>query len=263
MLFCAYSVISFFAIPLLSLCGSDFLYAGVPCVGFLLVYCMNAMESFQLYHGVHQCSTLYIVDWKKFHQMQKMFCFLPFTHSPTNLNNMSFTSQLLYTSLIFCIVYHTAFCLYSQSTKQLSYPSFHFFPIQCYVFLPSRCLWSAVLTGAGLEVALSEDGGDGGGIIQAVVIVWAEGWWIQNWANCCTGFSPATQNHHWYYQYQSLSLMTVETHCYLSLALFSNGARWAQCSLCWQYKGTTCISLLLVGACLEFNSPWYMSNVLF
>lgn len=195
--------------------------------------------------------------------MQKMFCFLPFTHSPTNLNNMSFISQVLYPSLIFCIVYHTAFWLYSQSTKQLSYPSFHFFPIQCYVFLPSRCLWSAVLTGAGLEVALSEDGGDGGGIIQAVVIVWAEGWWIQNWANCCTGFSPATQNHHWYYQYQSLSLMTVETHCYLSLALFSNGARWAQCSLCWQYKGTTSISLLLVGACLEFNSPWYMSNVPF
>lgn len=35
------------------------------------------------------------------------------------------------------------------------------------------------LTGAGLEVALSEDGGDGGRVVQAVVVViWAQGWWI-------------------------------------------------------------------------------------
>lgn len=43
---------------------------------------------------------------------------------------------------------------------------------QCYVSPPSP---PAALTGAGLEVALGEDGGDGGGVEQAVVVVRAQG----------------------------------------------------------------------------------------
>lgn len=61
--------------------------------------------------------------------------------------------------------------------------------------LPPRvppCQWRAALTGAGLQVALSEDGGDPGGIIKAVVIR-TEGWGIQNGPSCCSVFSPEKQ----------------------------------------------------------------------
>lgn len=59
------------------------------------------------------------------------------------------------------------------------------------------CQWRAALTGAGLQVALSEDGGDPGGIVKAVVIR-TQGWGIQNGPSCCSVFSPETEDDHKY-----------------------------------------------------------------
>lgn len=141
----------------------------------------------------------YIVDWRKCPEMQRMFCFLPFTRVWNSILLLHSTISHLnprsvHPSLFACTVYHSGFWLDSQSKMQPPQPSISFFnSAMC-------CHPHPALTGAGLEVALSEDGGDGRGVIQAVVIIWTESWWIQSGAHCCLGFSPVTHNHHGYYQ---------------------------------------------------------------
>lgn len=133
--------------------------------------------------------------------MDVLFCFLQFTQvwkiTPlltSIICNLSCRS--VHPSLVVCSAYHSAIYTPSlQNRPTTAYNSLYYFPKQCYIFPPPSCAWSAVLTGARLEVALSEDGGNGGGVIQAViVIIWAEGWWIQSWAHCYLSFSPVMQN---------------------------------------------------------------------
>lgn len=84
------------AVVLLTLRGSELLYIGGPSVGCFLLYYMNAIVSFQLWHGVHidlHCRLKEIPSNRE----EVLF---PSIHSgvendyPTNLYQMQFTPQV-------------------------------------------------------------------------------------------------------------------------------------------------------------------------
>lgn len=79
------------------------------------------------------------------------------------------------------------------------------------------CRTSAASTGAGLEVALCEDGGDGGGVVQAVVVVWAQGRGVQGWALSRLSLPPVRHHHHHQHHYHHHSHCSCT--CYIKQVL--------------------------------------------